>query len=77
MIQVKFPRTFYDVIQCEEKSERKIWLTLIVYLCNYQTHKIGMNQIVNTYLTELKTFSDSNLYERGSNADHIFDDFIN
>ena len=64
-------------MQYEEKGERKIQLTLIVYLYSYQTHKIGMNQILNTYLPELETVSHWNPYEMDSNVNHIFDDFIN
>ena len=49
MIQAQFPR-IKDNIQFETKGERKVVLTLMVYLFKFQTVKVGQNQILNSYM---------------------------
>jgi hypothetical protein len=50
-IQAKFPR-LKDDMPYEEQGERKITLNLMVLLYNFQTARVGMNQILNTYMLE-------------------------
>ena len=55
MIQGQFPR-LKDPLQLEEFGERKVVITLMILLYNYQTSKVGMNQILNTFMSETKGF---------------------
>ena len=55
MIQGQFPR-LKDPLQLEEFGERKVVLKLMVLLYNYQTSKVGMNQILNTFMSRTKGF---------------------
>jgi hypothetical protein len=50
-IQAKFPR-LKDDMPYEQQGERKITLNLMVLLYNFQTARVGMNQILNTYMLE-------------------------
>jgi hypothetical protein len=50
-IQAKFPR-LKDDMPYEEQGERKVTLNLMVLLYNFQTARVGMNQILNTYMLE-------------------------
>ena len=50
--QGSFPRV-KDRFIYEEKGERKIILKFIVYLYNYRARKVGLNQILNTYMQHL------------------------
>ena len=49
MIQAQFPR-IKDNIQYEDEGERKIMFRLMCHLYNYQTHNIGHNIILNSYM---------------------------
>ena len=55
MIQGQFPR-LKDNLQLEEFGERKVVLHLLVLLYNYQTSKVGMNQILNSFMSKTKGF---------------------
>ena len=48
-LKASFPR-LKDRIIYEEKGERKLILDLIIYLHNYKTMKIGINEILNKYM---------------------------
>jgi len=50
MIQGQFPR-LKDHMQYEETGERKIIMHLMILLYNYQTAKVGINQILNTFMS--------------------------
>ena len=50
-IQAKFPR-LTDDMPYEEQGERKITLNLMILLYNFQTARVGMNQILNSYMLE-------------------------
>ena len=50
--QGSFPR-IKDRLVYEEKGERKIMLKFIVLLYNYRARKVGLNQILNTYMQHL------------------------
>ena len=50
MIQGQFPR-LKDHLQYEEVGERKIIMHLMILLYNYQTAKVGINQILNTFMS--------------------------
>jgi hypothetical protein len=51
-IQAKFPR-LKDDMPYEEQGERKVTLNLMILLYNFQTARVGMNQILNTYMLEI------------------------
>ena len=76
MIQAKFPRVAYDKIPYEENGERKMVLQLMVLLCNFTTHKMGMNTILNSYLPAHSKDKNFGLQENNidETADNIFDD---
>ena len=49
MIQAQFPR-LKDNVNFEDEGERKILFRLMCHLYNYQTHSIGHNTILNSYM---------------------------
>ena len=49
MIQGKFP-LLKDTLLYEEMGERHIILQSMIYLYNFQTSKLQINQILNTYM---------------------------
>ena len=51
--QASFPRV-KDRFIYEENGERGLILKLFVFLFNYRSNKVGINQIKNTYLTSLQ-----------------------
>ena len=55
MIQGQFPR-LKDPLQLEEFGEQKVVLSLMILLYNYQTSKVGINQILNTFMSKTKGF---------------------
>ena len=55
MIQGSFPR-LKDKLPYEEFNERKIVQHLMVLLYNFQTHNIGINQILNTFMSQTEGF---------------------
>ena len=48
MIQGSFPR-LTEPIKYEERGDRKIILSLMVHLYNFQTSQVGINQILNSF----------------------------
>ena len=61
MIQGSFPR-LKDKLHYKEFNEREIIQHLVVLLYNFQTHNIGINEILNTFMSETEGFY---LYGRG------------
>ena len=55
MLKCQFPR-MYDNIIYEEFGERKIILNLLVLLYNFQASTVGINSIMNTYMSRTKGF---------------------
>ena len=55
MIQGQFPR-MCDNITYEEYGEQKIILNLLVLLYNFQASTVGINMILNTYMSQTKGF---------------------
>ena len=55
MIQGQFPR-LKDPLQLEEFGERKVVISLMILLYNFQTSKVGINQILNTFMSNTKGF---------------------
>ena len=55
MIQGQFPG-LKDHMQHEEAGERKIAMHLMILLCNCQTAQVGINQILNTFMSRTKGF---------------------
>ena len=51
MIQAQFPR-LKDPLQYEENGERRVILTLMTRLYNYNVSKVGVNQILNVFMRE-------------------------
>ena len=58
-LQGSFPR-LRDRFQYEENGERKAMLLTIVLLYNFRVNKVGINQILNTYMPALS--KDANYY---------------
>eukprot|EP00536_Pseudo-nitzschia_multiseries_P006357 jgi/Psemu1/65555/estExt_Genemark1.C_1340006 len=54
-IQGGFPR-LKDNMLLEETGDRRIILKLVVVLYNFQTAKVGINTILNTYMSETEGF---------------------
>ena len=55
MIQGQFPR-LKDRIVLEDFGERKVILNLMVLLYNYQASTVGINQILNTFMSKTEGF---------------------
>ena len=55
MIQAQFPRML-DKLPYEEFGERKVILQLMVLLYNYQASKVGINEILNSFMEKTKYF---------------------
>ena len=53
-IQGSFPR-LKDRIPWEEQGERKLLMQLCIYMFNYRTETIGLNQITTVYKTSQQT----------------------
>ena len=53
--QGSFPR-LNDKLPYEEFNEQKIVQHLMVLLYNFQTHNIGINQILNTFMSQTEGF---------------------
>lgn len=51
MIQAQFPR-LKDPLLYEENGERRVILTLMTRLYNYNVSKVGINQILNVFMRE-------------------------
>ena len=51
MIQAQFPR-LKDPLQYEENGERRVILSLLTRLYNYNVSKVGVNQILNVFKRE-------------------------
>ena len=55
----QFPR-LKDPLQLEDFGERKVVvITLMILLHNYQTSKVAMNQILNTFMSKTKGFESN------------------
>ena len=55
MIQGQFPR-MKDRLRLEELGDRKIIVHLVLLLYNYQCSKVGINQILNTFMSDTSGF---------------------
>ena len=55
MIQAQFPR-LKDPLPYEEFGERKVIVQLMILLYNYQASKIGINEILNSYMGKKQGF---------------------
>ena len=72
MIQGSFPR-LKDKLPYEEFNERKIVQHLMVCLYNFQTHNIGINQILNTFMSETEGFYSYGRVRIAETADGTFE----
>jgi hypothetical protein len=68
MIQGQFPR-MKDNFKFEEFGERKVVLHLMVLLYNFQASKVGINQILNTFMSKTEGFYS---YSITQNANKMF-----
>ena len=71
MIQGSFPR-LKDKLPYEEFNERKVVQHLMVLLYNFQTHNIGINQILNTFMSETEGFYSYGRVRISETADGTF-----
>ena len=69
------PRVCYDKIPYEEDGQRKITLHLMVLLYNFTTSKMGMNQILNTFLPRYS--KDSNYWLNENHVDPTANELAN
>ena len=60
-----------DNMLLEDNGERKIILNLMVLLYNYQTSKVQINTILNTFISETKGFFSYGLVPTDT-ADNFF-----
>ena len=49
MVQASFPR-LKDALRYEEEGERYVILRLMLNLFNFQSHMMGQNQIMNSFM---------------------------
>ena len=59
-LQSSFPR-LKDRITYEETGERKIILKMMVLLFNLRSRRVGINQILNTYMPALEQNANEQL----------------
>ena len=52
-VQGSFPRV-KDKIKWEDRGERKLLIQLVVYLYNYRSNRVGLNQIKTTFMPHLQ-----------------------
>jgi hypothetical protein len=71
LIQGQFPR-MKDNCRLEEFGERQIVLHLMVLLYNFQASKVGINQILNTFMSKTEGFYSYSITE---NANEQFPQF--
>ena len=69
MIQGQFPR-LKDPLLLEEYDERRVILTLMVLLYNYQTSTVGVNEILNSFMSRTEGFYS---YQIPETANELFD----
>ena len=70
-IQGQFPR-LKDPLPYEEFGERKVILNLQVLLYNYQTSTIGINQILNSFMSRTEGFYSYKIAKLPETADNLF-----
>ena len=62
MIQSSFPR-LKDRIIYEEEGERRVILKFLVFIYNIRARRVGINQILNTYMPNLEKDAIEHFYE--------------
>ena len=67
-LQGQFPR-MKDPLPYEEFGERRVTINLMVVLYNYQASKVGINQILNSYMSNTDGFFS---YHITSDANNVF-----
>eukprot|EP00536_Pseudo-nitzschia_multiseries_P017335 jgi/Psemu1/50459/gm1.50459_g len=70
-IQGGFPR-IKDSMLLEETGDRKIILKLLVCLYNFQTARVGINTILNTYMSQTEGFFSYDLVPTKTANDVVF-----
>ena len=65
MIQGQFPR-LKDRMRFKEFGVRKVILKLMMLLYNYQTGQVGINHILNSYMSNIEEFYS---YDRNVTTD--------
>ena len=70
-IQSQFPR-LKDCLIFEEYDERKVILNLMVLMYNYNTATIGINKILNSFMSRTVGFYNYTDYNIPSTADDVF-----
>jgi DDE superfamily endonuclease len=72
MIQAQFPR-LKDPLVYEENGERRVILSLMTRIYNFNVSKVGINQILNVYMREKEgnyTYFGGNMID--ANANNLF-----
>ena len=72
MIQGSFPR-LKDKMPYEEFGERRVILNLMVLLYNYQTHNIGVNQILNVFMNQTEGFYAYGQVQMNNTANNLLE----
>ena len=67
MINGQFPR-LKDRMPLGDFQDRKVIMNLMVLLYNYQTHKVGINHILNNYMSKTPGFSSYKVRFHSYNA---------
>lgn len=75
MIEAQFPRLGKEALRYETTGERKCTINLMILLYNFATKRVGINQILNTYMPEqsgeFKYYYDGPMIP--PTADHLFE----
>ena len=67
MIQAQFPR-LNDRMLLEDKGERKVIMQLMVYLHNFQASRVGINEILNSFMGQSNGFYNGYLITTDANS---------
>ena len=70
MIQAQFPR-LTDPFRYEEHGERKVIMQLMVFLYNFQASRVGINEILNSYMGKKDGYYDG--HDITPDANNVFD----
>ena len=70
-IQAQFPR-LKDRLLFEEFGERKVILNLMILMYNFNTAKIGINEILNSFMSKTKGFYNYTEHNISDLADNMF-----
>ena len=66
MIQSSFPR-IADTLVFENTGDRRVVMRLMIHLYNFQCAQVGINQILNSFMTTDSGYFDNDFISRDAN----------